>query len=661
MASIFHAEGGIAAPIHFKLVAALAAAGVLAASSPSFPQDVPVGLQHGPSDLFSARVLTSGLSNPWEITWGPDDMLWVTERSSGEVTRVDPSTGDQQTLLTLEDFSVDVQHQGLLGMALHPEFLKGTGNDYVYLAYTYGTGADAEPDPRQRLVRYSYDQEAQQLVDAVVLIEGIPAGNDHNAGRVKIGPDLKIYYTLGEQGANFGGNYQHRNKAQLLPTQEQVTARDYQTYSGKVLRLNLDGSVPDDNPEIKGVRSHIFTYGHRNPQGLDIRPDGTIYVAEHGPDTDDELNLLQAGGNYGWPNVAGFRDDKAYVYANWSEAPEGMRYTGRDIPSEVPQMKETEFDEEIVEPLATYWTVDSDYDFAGNCGWICNPTIAPGSVEYYGGGSAGIAEWAHSLLLPTLKHGTLYVQRMSEDGTAVDGLPTAWFRTQNRYRDVAVAPDDTRIFIATDGFGTASQVYGEKGFTNVLHNPGAILLFAYLGAHSTAGIDDRTLDPLKAAAEPNNASDIDVPKSAVPDENDLAESGPPEVAGDALAGGTAEPGTSADSGEASEEPADAAEAEDQSGPQLDQLVSQGRTVYATNCAACHGPAGQGAQGPGFVDNEAVGDAEYLARTIIHGFGYMPPFGDELNDGQIAAVASYLRNSWGNQFGPIQQSDVAGQR
>jgi PQQ-dependent dehydrogenase (s-GDH family) len=645
-------------------------------ASPSLAQDVPVELQKGPSNLFTARVLTTGLSNPWEITWGPDDMLWVTERSTGEVTRVDPFTGEQQTLLTLDDFSVDVQHQGLLGMALHPEFLKGTGNDYVYLAYTYETGTEAEPAPRQRLVRYTYDDAAQQLIEPVTLIEGIPAGNDHNAGRIKIGPDMKIYYTLGEQGANFGGNYQKENRAQWLPTAEEIAAKDYHTYSGKVLRLNLDGSVPDDNPEIKGVRSHIFTYGHRNPQGLDIRPDGTIYVAEHGPDTDDELNLLQPGGNYGWPNVAGFRDDKAYVYANWSEAPQDLRYTGRDIPPEVPQYPETEFKEDIVEPLATYWTVDNDYDFAGNCGWICNPTIAPGSVQFYDAGENGIEEWDNSVLLPTLKHGTLYVQHMSEDGKAVDGLPTAWFRTQNRYRDLAIAPDNTRVFIATDGFGTASQIYGEAGFTNVLHNPGAILLFSYKGGTAGAEGDPGTLNPLEPAADrQGEAGGSDASTGVVPSENDAgtAESGPPEVAGDAVAGGTAEPGTAADSKQTSDEPGDAAQptqeqqqpdgaaSGDQSAVDLDQLMGQGRTVYATNCAACHGPAGKGAQGPAFVDNEALGDTAYVARTIVHGFGYMPRFGDKLNDDQIAAVSSYIRNSWGNQFGPVQPSDVSAQR
>jgi len=100
-----------------------------------------------------------------------------------------------------------------------------------------------------------------------------------------------------------------------------VAAKDWSTYVGKTMRMELDGSIPADNPVIHGVRSHIFTYGHRNPQGLTNGPGGRIFSDEHGPKSDDEINLLHAGNNYGWPFVAGFRDGQAYQYANWSAAP----------------------------------------------------------------------------------------------------------------------------------------------------------------------------------------------------------------------------------------------------------------------------------------------------------------------------------------------------
>jgi len=93
-------------------------------------------------------------------------------------------------------------------------------------------------------------------------------------------------------------------------------------YQGKVLRMNPDGSIPEDNPTIEGVQGHIFTYGDRNHQGLTVGPDGDLYVSEHGPNSDDEINHLKAGGNFGWPHVAGYKDDKAYRYINWSSTAE---------------------------------------------------------------------------------------------------------------------------------------------------------------------------------------------------------------------------------------------------------------------------------------------------------------------------------------------------
>ena len=106
--------------------------------------------------------------------------------------------------------------------------------------------------------------------------------------------------------------------------------------------LNPDGGIPDDNPVINGVRSHVYTYGHRNPQGLVFVGD-LLFEAEHGPSSDDEINLLVAGGNYGWPHVAGFRDDQGYVYGNWSAAPDceklAKSYFPTDIPASVPQQK----------------------------------------------------------------------------------------------------------------------------------------------------------------------------------------------------------------------------------------------------------------------------------------------------------------------------------
>ena len=380
-----------------------------------------------PDKRFSKRVLVSGLANPWEVSWGPDGMLWVTERTGKRILRIDPASGSQQVAATLADVSAPGGQDGLLGLALHPELLQGTGNDYVYAAYTSEDRAKG-PDPTandrrggyrylyMRVVRLSYNPATQTLSNPTPILTGLPAGDDHNAGRLKIGPDRKLYLSIGDQGHNQFGNFCLLIESQRLPTQAEINARDYAAYAGKVLRINLDGSIPADNPRLNGVVSHVYTYGHRNPQGLSFAPDGTLYSSEHGPKTDDEVNILKAGGNYGWPHVAGFRDDKAYVYARWADSKTPCRqltYNDIDIPASVPRETESAFTQPIVEPLATLFTVPEGYNFQPSAckgfDFICWPTIGIGSLEYYEAGSGGIPGWDRALLVTALKRGSLYV------------------------------------------------------------------------------------------------------------------------------------------------------------------------------------------------------------------------------------------------------------
>jgi PQQ-dependent dehydrogenase (s-GDH family) len=440
---------------------------------------------------FTGKVLVTGLEFPWEVTWGPDDMLWVTERAGKRVTRIDPTSGEKHVAITIDEVHVGPQHEGLLGMALHPDLLKGGDNNYVYVAYTY----DADPaegdeaiDRRAKVVRLTFDESAQTLGEPKELISGIPAGDDHNAGRLKIGPDGMLYYSLGEQGANQFGNWCKAIEAQKLPTQAEVDGSDWSSYKGKVLRMDLEGGIPADNPEINGVRSHIFTYGHRNPQGLVFGPDGKLYQAEQGPDSDDEINLLTAGGNYGWPHVAGYRDDQAYVYANWSAAPDcaDLTWSGTEFPESVPLQKETEWTEDFVEPLRTMHTVPNGYSMADpNCGdlaFICKPTIAPSSIDYYPK-DGPIPGWGGSLLVTALKNGALYRFKLSGDGLGVRDVDQV-FATVNRYRDLALNPDGKTIYIATDSGGFARDA--ASGATDQLANAGSILVFTYTGEASEA-------------------------------------------------------------------------------------------------------------------------------------------------------------------------------
>jgi len=483
--------------------------------------------QHGPETVirgtkrFQKRVMVSGLDGPWEVTWGPDQMLWVTERSGKRIVRVNPATGERKVAITIDEVSAPGGQDGLQGMALHPGLLRGTGNDYVYAALTY-VDKNKAPDARvsdrrspyrqlfSKIVRMQYNQATGTLSAPTTLLSGMPAGNDHNAQRLKFGPDSKLYLAIGDQGNNQLGNFCHPVLSQRLPTAAEVKASDFAAYEGKSLRINLDGSVPADNPKLDGVVSHVYTYGHRNPQGLNFGSDGTLYSSEHGPKTDDEVNVLVAGGNYGWPNVAGMRDNKAFEHARWAEAKtpcSQLRFNDLAIHPAVPRETETAFTKPMVSPLATMFTVPTGFNFEDpkckGINYICWPTVGLSGVEFYGGFENGIPGWDAVLLMTTLKRGSLYVQPLSVDRKQAAGYMHRYFQSENRYRDTAISPDGRTIFVATDPGGLTESATG--GVTSHMLDKGAILAFTYVGegdGNSPAVISSGAQPQFTAAAKP---------------------------------------------------------------------------------------------------------------------------------------------------------------
>ncbi len=387
-------------------------------------------------------------------------------------------------------------------MALHPELLKGTGNDFVYVAYTYVDKSKAAhpqiTDPQSpyrylygKIVRFTYNPANLTLSDPVNVLTGLPVGDDHVAGRLKFGPDNKLYFTIGDGGHNQLGNFCLPIEAQRLPTRKEMDDHNYVAYVGKSLRLNPDGSVPKDNPELNGVVSHVFTYGHRNPQGLDFGPDGTLYCSEQGPKTDDEINILKAGSNYGWPHVAGLKDNKAYEYARWAESStpcSQLTFSDLAIAPSVPREPESAFTKPFVEPIATMFTVPTGFNFHNlackGFDFVCWPTVGASSIEYYQSTGKGIPGWDRVLLVTTLKRGSLYVLPLTSNGKAAAGHFSRYFQSENRYRDTAVSPDGKTIYIATDPGGLAESHDG--GAVTSMENPGAILAFTYTGEGTVA-------------------------------------------------------------------------------------------------------------------------------------------------------------------------------
>ncbi len=227
-----------------------------------------------------------------------------------------------------------------------------------------------------------------------------------------------LYYTLGDHGEQPARQLVHPDRSPAPAPQAELDAKDYAAYVGKSLRIAPDGTIPVDNPELDGVKSHVFTYGHRNMQGIAFGPDGTLYASEQGPKTDDEINILKAGR----PTTAGpmsrLPRQQRLSLCRWAEsekippAPTSNSPISK-FPNGVPFDRETDWDgvDSMTPPLATMFTVPNDWNFADpNCGgvdFICWPTVAASSIEHYPA-TGGVPGWGNSLIITTLKRGSLY-------------------------------------------------------------------------------------------------------------------------------------------------------------------------------------------------------------------------------------------------------------
>ena len=315
---------------------------------------------------------------PWELVWGGDDMLWCSERK-GRVIRIDPVTGDYTTVLDLNVTFNGSGEPGLLGMVQHPDFPE---DPRVWVVY-----CDGQFNVSEQLSVFEWN--GTELVNEEVLLT-LPGAQIHNGSRLLWLEDNTLLMTTGDAG-------------------DTDTSQDLESLNGKILRLNPDGSIPEDNP-FPG--NYTYTWGNRNAQGLCIGPNGLIYASEHGQNQDDEFNLVEAGRNYGWPTVQGAcntNNEQAFC-EEWN----------------------------VMEPLRA-WT----------------PCIALNGLEYYT--HSAIPEFQGKIMMGVMSGfsdplpGRLIVMELSEDGTSVVDDEAYFGSFNQRIRDIAVNPYTGGFYLAFNG------------------------------------------------------------------------------------------------------------------------------------------------------------------------------------------------------------------
>ncbi len=346
-----------------------------------FKKEIPLIVKVGSNTLVKETVAT-GLEVPWDLTFTPDGTLYFTERI-GNIKKV------------LNGSTVNIAHplevwaekeSGLMGLDFSPDY---PTQPYLYVCYSY---LESEGVIKNRVSQLTVNSDS--LSDEKILIDAIPGNTNHDGCRIVFAPDKTLYITMGD--AKVGGN-----------------AQDTKSLSGKTLRINVDGTIPTDNP----FGNAVWSYGHRNSQGLAFHSNGNLYGSEHGDADEDEINLIAKGANYGWPFV------------------EGLCNTASE---------ETYCD--LQEPLKVF-----------------TPTIAVSGIAFYNGDM--FPEWKGDLLLASLKSGLLYQIDLDSSGNIIgDKIIINNDQGYGRLRDVEVAPDGS-IYIAIsnrDGRGAGPDFPTEE-------------------------------------------------------------------------------------------------------------------------------------------------------------------------------------------------------
>ena len=363
---------------------------ISASNSDGSSSDSPVmsGRRVAVANNFRTTTVLQGLERPWGIAWLPNGEILITERP-GRLRIARNGVLDPQEILGVPEV-LAVGQGGLMDVSLHPNFAE---NRTIYLTYSHGS----ESANQTRVARATFDGSALTNLEVIFEVNPVKGGDQHFGSRILWLPDNTMLITIGD-----GGNPPLQLDGSLIRQQ----AQNLNSHLGSIVRLNDDGSIPQDNPFINNgeANSAIWSYGHRNIQGITFDPvNNRLWSTEHGSKGGDELNLLEAGENYGWPLVT------------YSE-----EYTGGEISEERSRPG-------LIDPKVV-WT----------------PAIAPSGLAFYS--SDRFPQWQGDLFAGGLVSGD--VRRLDLDGEG-NILEEESIPIDQRVRDVRQGPDGM-LYVLTD-------------------------------------------------------------------------------------------------------------------------------------------------------------------------------------------------------------------
>ncbi|MBL7739097.1 MAG: PQQ-dependent sugar dehydrogenase [Chitinophagaceae bacterium] len=496
-------------------------AGFRISVTPSAPATTTSGRMN---EIYHQQIISAPqvLADPWEVTYGPDNNLWVTESKGYRLYRVNPTTGVRDTALDISQgstflpvpdqtfnmqFNIGTNNPqgGFAGMALHPDF---PSTPYVYVSYVHTYIGGSSPTGTfytNRLVRFTYSSGTGKLGSPVSLCDSLPGSNDHNSQRIIIAPvggTNYLFYAAGDMGAGQFGNRLRTMKAQ-----------NPNAYEGKILRYNLvsdgdaglDAWVPNDNPY--GATNAVWCIGIRNNQGFAYDPvTDKLYGSSHGPYSDDEINIIEGFRNFGHPLVIGFAADGNYngnaAQGTNTSISAGAAWTDNSGVSSCPPVGNESTNAATLNASAGTLGAYRDPLFTAypstNAGittiWQTNPGNGGWPSEGWSGldlyNNTLIPGWKKSLVGASLKWGRLVRLRLNATGTAT--VPNnaisdtiSYFGSVNRFRDLAFGPNGKDMYVIMDRSSTTSGPSAANPIVSAC--AGCLQKYTFLGYNDNGG------------------------------------------------------------------------------------------------------------------------------------------------------------------------------